>query len=64
MTAIDIFVDDSPTSSPAAERIQRSQLNWNQGNNFDELNRTSNGEIIYNAPIIYGVGITKISSWT
>ena len=52
------FVDDSPTSSPAAENSEEP-TELESGNNFDELNRTSNGEIIYNAPIIYGVGITK-----
>ena len=52
------FVDDSPTSSPAAENSEEP-TELDSGNNFDELNRTSNGEIIYNAPIIYGVGITK-----
>lgn len=52
------FVDDSPTSSPEAEEPDEP-IESDTGKNFDELSRTSNGVLVYNAPIIYGVGITK-----
>ena len=52
------FVDDSPTSSPETEEADEP-IESETGKNFDELNRTSNGVLVYNAPIIYGVGITK-----
>lgn len=49
------FVNDTPTSTPEPTEAPEEA----EGTSYGELTRTSGGTIVYDAPVVYGVGVTK-----